>query len=47
MKTKVENPILPNKPLSNFELTGAVKQLKIPNFRAVCQRHFNNETKKN
>ena len=31
----VKNVILPNKPLSNFELEDAVKNLKIPCFRGV------------
>ena len=30
-----KNVILPNKPLSNFELEDAVKKLKIPYFRGV------------
>ena len=31
----IENGILPNKPLSNFELEDAAKSLKIPSFRGV------------
>ena len=31
----VKNVILPNKPLSNFELEDAVKKLKIPSFIGV------------
>ena len=31
----IKNVILPNKPLNNFELTDAVKKLKIPSFRGV------------
>ena len=31
----IKNVILPNKPLSNFELEDAVKKLKIPHFRGV------------
>ena len=31
----IKNIILPNKPLSNFELEEAVKRLKIPYFRGV------------
>ena len=31
----IKNVILPNKPLSNFELEDAVKKLKIPYFRRV------------
>ena len=31
----VENVMLPNKPLSNFELEDAVRRLKIPSFRGV------------
>lgn len=34
----VENVILPNKPLSNFDLIDAVKKLKIKNFRGVFLR---------
>ena len=35
MNIKVENLILPNKPLSNFELEDAVKKFKIQSFRGV------------
>ena len=31
----IKNVISPNKPLNNFELEDAAKQLKIPNFRGV------------
>ena len=31
----IKNVILPNKPLSNFELKDAAKRLKIPSFRGV------------
>ena len=31
----IKNVILPNKPLNNFELEDAVKNLKIPCFRGV------------
>ena len=31
----IKNIILPNKPLSNFELEDATKKLKIPSFRGV------------
>ena len=31
----IKNVILPNKPLSNFDLKDAVKRLKIPSFRGV------------
>ena len=31
----IKNVILPNKPLSNFELEEAVKRLKIPSFKQV------------
>ena len=31
----VENVMLPNKPLSNFELEEAVRRLEIPSFRGV------------
>ena len=31
----IKNVIVPNKPLSNFELEDAVKKLKIPYFRGV------------
>ena len=33
--TSFKNVMLPNKPLSNFELKDAVKRLKIPSFRGV------------
>ena len=31
----IKNIMLPNKPLSNFELEDAAKRLKIPSFRGV------------
>ena len=31
----VEGVVLPNKPLTNFELIEAAKKLNIPNFRGV------------
>ena len=31
----IENVILPNKPLSNFELENKAKRLKVPSFRGV------------
>ena len=31
----IKNVILPNKPLSNFDLKDAAKRLKIPSFRGV------------
>ena len=31
----IENVMLPNKPLNNFELEDAVKRLKIPSLRRV------------
>ena len=31
----IKNVILPNKPLSNFDLEDAAKKLKIPSFRGV------------
>ena len=31
----IKNVMLPNKPLSNFELEDAAKRLKIPSFRGV------------
>jgi len=34
----VEGVVLPNKPLTNFELIDAVKKLNIPNFRGVFMR---------
>ena len=35
----VEDLLLPNKPLTNFELMDAVKELKIPHFRGVFMRN--------
>ena len=35
---EVEGIYLPHKPLTNIELTDAVKRLKIPNFRGVYMR---------
>ena len=37
-KVKVHNVILPNEPLSNFQILEVVKDLKIPNFRGVFLR---------
>ena len=34
----VEGVVLPNKPLTNFELIEAVKKLNIPNFRGLFMR---------
>ena len=34
----VEGVVLPNKPLTNFELLDAAKKLNIPNFRGVFLR---------
>ena len=34
----VEGVVLPNKPLTNFELIDAAKKLNIPNFRGVFMR---------
>ena len=34
----VEGVVLPNKPLTNFELIDAAKKLNIPNFRGVFLR---------
>ena len=31
----IKNIMLPNKPLSNFDLEDAAKRLKIPSFRGV------------
>ena len=31
----IENVILPNRPLNNFEVEDAVRRLKIPSFRGV------------
>ena len=35
----IKNVILPNKPLSNFELEDALKKLKTPSFRGVFLLH--------
>jgi hypothetical protein len=35
----VEGLVLPNKPLTNFELMDAVEKLKIPRFRGVFMRN--------
>ena len=35
---RVHNIILPNEPLSNFQLLDAIKELKIPNFRGIFLR---------
>ena len=39
----IENVILPNKPLSNFELEDAAKRLKIPSFRRVFLLEYTTE----
>ena len=45
---KIGNIVLPNKPLSNFELLDAIKQLKIPNFKGVFLRdQLPKKTRKN
>ena len=38
MEIAVENIVLPNKPLTNFELEKAARELKILNFRGVFLR---------
>ena len=38
MDISIENVILPNKPLSNFEIIDAAKRLSIPKFRGVFLR---------
>jgi len=35
---QVENIVLPNKPLSNFEIEDAVKKIGLKNFRGVFLR---------
>ena len=35
----IENVILPNRPLNNFELEDAAKRLKIPSFKGVVLRN--------
>ena len=39
MEITVENIVLPNKPLTNFELEEAAQELKISNFRGVFLRN--------
>ena len=39
MEITVENIVLPNKPLTNFELEEAAHELKISNFRGVFLRN--------
>jgi len=43
---QLENVILPNKPLSNFEILDAVKKLIWKNLWRFLARHFAKETKK-
>ena len=38
-RVSVEGLLLPNKPLTNFELIDAVKELKIPRFRGTFMRN--------
>jgi len=38
MNIEVENVVLPNKPLSNFEIEDAVKKIGLKNFRGVFLR---------
>ena len=38
MNIQVENVVLPNKPLSNFEIEDAVKEIGLKNFRGVLLR---------
>ena len=38
MNIRVENVLLPNKPLSNFEIENAVKTIGLKNFRGVFLR---------
>jgi len=38
MNIQVENVVLPNKPLSNFEIEDAVKKIGLKNFRGVFLR---------
>lgn len=38
MSITVGDVVLPNKPLSNFELINAAQKLKLPNFRGVFLR---------
>ena len=34
----VEGVVLPNIPLTNFDLIGAAKKLEIKNMRSICSR---------
>jgi len=46
MNIQVENLVLPNKPLSNFEIEDAVKKIGLKSFRGCfLERHFAKETK--
>jgi len=46
MNIQVENVVLPNKPLSNFEDDDAVKKIGLKNFCGIFLRDtFANETK--
>jgi len=38
MIIQVENAVLPNKPLSNFEIEDAVKKIGLKNFRGAFLR---------
>jgi len=38
MNIQVENVVLPNKPLSNFEIEDAVEKIGLKNFRGVFLR---------
>jgi len=38
MNILVENVVLPNKPLSNFEIEDVVKKIGLKNFRGVLLR---------
>ena len=38
MNIQVENVVLPNKPLSNFEIEDTVKKIGLKNFRGVFLR---------
>jgi len=45
MNIQVAKVVLPNKPLSNFEIEDAVKKIGLKNCRGVFLRHFAKETK--
>jgi len=42
---RLENIVLPNKPLSNFEIEDAVKKIGVKNYCCVFLRYFAKETK--